>query len=107
MLNTYYVNGMLTSKSTHDHSIFTSPDNMLLINYFVRSWRKNLRKHVKDPEKQIDIYQLLHIMLDEQCESTFLTYLQSFLEKYKSDEPTFTQYFEEYYARRSGILLVY
>ena len=70
--------------------------------YSLRSWRKNLHKHVKDPERQLDIYQLLHIMLDEHCQSTFHQHLASFLDKYRSDEPVFIQYFEEYYASRCG-----
>lgn len=72
------------------------------ISYLTRSWWKNLRKHVKDPERQLNIYQPLHIMLEERCQSTFHQHLDNFLDKYRSDEPNFMQYFEEYYASRCG-----
>ena len=59
-------------------------------------------KHVMNPERQLDIYQLLHIMLGERCQSTFRQHLDNLLDKYRLDEPAFIQYFEEYYASRYG-----
>ena len=41
-------------------------------------------------------------MLDERCQSTFHQLLDNFLDKYRSDELSFMQYFEEYYASRCG-----
>lgn len=67
-----------------------------------RSWRKNLHRLVKNSVEKIDIYQILHILLNEQSQIEFHQLLEKFLGHYKQTEPAFIHYFEDYYSLRSG-----
>lgn len=57
---------------------------------------------MKDPERKVDMYQILHIILEEQRLEEFQQVLKKFLSQYKHSEPAFLQYFEEYYNCRCG-----
>ena len=48
------------------------------------------------------MYQILHIMMNEQSEVKFQEIFQIFLDKYKTTEPEFYRYFEDYYISRTG-----
>lgn len=50
---------------------------------------------------KIEIYQVLHIMLNEQSEEKFQEFLVNF-KKYETTEPRFYSYFEEHYTTRTG-----
>lgn len=65
-------------------------------------FQKNLHRLVKDSVKKIDIYQMLHILLNIQSEKEFQEVLEKFVDHYKQTEPAFIQYFEDHYTSRSG-----
>ena len=73
------------------------------------AWRKAIRQHIQEKEKQIEIYHQLRVLLTETEESKFRVTLQEFLsytEKYHYD---FYNHFSMYYCRRvdqcMGIML--
>ncbi len=59
---------------------------------------------MKDSARKIEMYQVLHIMLNEQNMDRFEKILLNFSENYKISEPAFHKYFEEYYTPRTGKL---
>ena len=70
--------------------------------WLCRSWRKNLHRLVKDPNRKTDIYQVLHILLNENSQTEFKKLLENFLHHYKPMEAAFIQYFENFYSTRTG-----
>lgn len=79
---------------------------MLTITYkkeslYHRNWRKHL-KSVKDQKDQLQIYQTLHLLMDEENPDNFVSMTESFLELWEKKEPEFTKYFKDTYVSRAG-----
>lgn len=64
-----------------------------------KAWRKNLYR-VKGAEKQLSVYRVLRILLEETDEAAFLLLLPKAIESWKMDPDTadFVSYFEAEYV---------
>ena len=66
-----------------------------------RNWRRHL-KSVRDPNDQLQIYQTLHLLLEEEDCERFQGMIDSFVTLWEEKEPKFINYFRDHYANRTG-----
>ncbi len=72
------------------------------MNHVHRAWKKKLREIVKDKEKCEEMYQGLHVLMEETDESKFYALLKCFQLKWEDQYPEFSTYFEKNYSKRAG-----
>ena len=72
----------------------------MYIHSSLRAWKNHLRGVHED--YRLDVYQTLSLLERERNLVTFNDRLLKFNEFWKDKAPTFTEYFQEYYANRPG-----
>lgn len=76
---------------------------MLLYTTICRNWRQALRRDVRDPQHQLEIYQMLNLLLQQQNIEVFTEELEAFITLWSKKEPKFMEYFKLNYANRVGM----
>ena len=68
-----------------------------------RNWCQHLRSDVRDPEHQLEIYQMLNLLLQQQNVEVFTEELEAFTTLWAKKEPKFMDYFKLNYANHVGM----
>lgn len=74
----------------------------MINNNYYRAWQKKLHALVKDDCHKAEIYKFLWMLMTEEDVSVFHTNIDLFITFWRSQQPKFIAYFEEYYANRVG-----
>ena len=67
-------------------------------NHTCRNWQKNLHCLVHDSIHKAEIYKYLWILITEPDQAVFSDKMNAFIQFWKTKEPQFISYFQDYYA---------
>ena len=96
--NIYSVTGMCTGERALHCDISSKNNNTIF--FIFRSWRNHIKSCA--PENQVKIYQTLCILLEELSMDKFNELIDQFVQYWIKEEPTFIEYFKQYYLSRPG-----